>query len=218
MSRLLCTPSELEKTLRHYTPRFVPALPGRTNHRHSAVVIPLCWDGGVHAVATLRPQHLGNHGGEVCFPGGKPEPTDDSLEATGLRELWEELEMRPKAVLGQLSSIPLYTSDFRITPFVICVQDRQLTINPNEVERAIWFSIEAIFQQECIDAFDITVGDVTKLSPIFIVDGAIMFGATAYALIELLNLIGSLAGLDVPEMANTGYVWNQERGRPVLVP
>lgn len=218
MSRLVSTPSALNEAFRQYTPRFVPALPGRRNHLNAAVVIPLHWGDEISAVATLRPTHLGHHGGEVCFPGGKPEEEDESLKDTALRELWEELKMRPKQVLGQLSSIPLFTSDFRITPYVIVVEDQSLTIHPGEVERALWFSIDAIFRQPVIEAFAVTVGSETKLSPIFVVDGAVMFGATAYALLELLTLIGKVAGRSVPKMSETGYRWDNQRKRPVLRP
>jgi len=215
MSRLVCTPDEVMLALGQHTPKFVPALPGRTNHLQSAVVIPLYWGEELEAVATLRPMHLGHHGGEVCFPGGKPEEGDETLQATGLRELWEELGMRPSKVLGRLSSIPLYTSDFRITPFVIAVEEKRIRVNRDEVDRELWFSMDAIFQQPVIDGFEVTIGQTSKLSPVFVVDGAIMFGATAYALLELLEVLGRLTGRVVPPMALTEYRWDSHRKRPV---
>ena len=100
----------------------VPALPGRRNHLHAGVLVPLRFvDGDLEVVLTERVATLRHHGGEVSFPGGKPDPEDRDLEHTALREAEEEIGLRGARVLGRLSSIPLYTSDFRLEPFVALV-------------------------------------------------------------------------------------------------
>ena len=105
----------------------------------------LFWGEGVECLATLRPVAMGEHGGEVCFPGGKPEPGDMNLQGTAERELLEELGIRPSCVLGELSSIPLFTSDYRIQPYVCAIDSKALAPNSAEVDKALWFSVDAIF-------------------------------------------------------------------------
>ncbi len=66
-----------------------------------------------------RSRALRDHGGQLAFPGGKPEPDDDSLLDTALREAAEEvgLPISDTTVLGRLQAVPTPTR-FLIMPFV----------------------------------------------------------------------------------------------------
>jgi 8-oxo-dGTP pyrophosphatase MutT (NUDIX family) len=74
----------------------------------------------------------------VAFPGGKNDPSDDSLRTTALREAEEELGI-PRArvdVLGRLDDCPTITG-FTITPLVGWLpHDVAIVPNPSEVQRA----------------------------------------------------------------------------------
>ncbi|KFZ38472.1 hypothetical protein HR45_03305 [Shewanella mangrovi] len=76
-------------------------------------------DVGVELLLTQRPQHLKAHPGQIAFPGGKPEPQDDSIVDTALREAWEEVALAPSQVdvLGVLPQHNTLTG-FSITPIV----------------------------------------------------------------------------------------------------
>ena len=81
-----------------------PALPGRTNHIRCGVVVPIRVEAGRPVVfAGARSQNLGKHAGEVCFPGGRPEPGDADFWATAQREASEELGITGLIQLGRLS-------------------------------------------------------------------------------------------------------------------
>lgn len=77
------------------------AQPGTTappvSQRPAAVLVPLFEDetGTIRVVLTLRSSKLKSHSGEVCLPGGKADPQDDSLVATALREAHEEIRLPP---------------------------------------------------------------------------------------------------------------------------
>jgi 8-oxo-dGTP pyrophosphatase MutT (NUDIX family) len=66
-----------------------------------------------------RSSSLRSHAGQLAFPGGKPEPDDDDLVDTALREAHEEVGLpRGEAnVLGRLAPVPTPTGFF-IVPFV----------------------------------------------------------------------------------------------------
>ena len=68
----------------------------------------------------VRRSEGGAHGGQLAFPGGKPDPDDGSMLQTALREAWEEIGISPEAVevLAHLPPTDTRTSGFRIFPFL----------------------------------------------------------------------------------------------------
>jgi len=89
--------------------------------RQAAVLVPVYRDAaGELRLVLVRRGDFGVHGGQLAFPGGKPEPTDASLVDTALRETQEEIGLPASAVqvLATLPPIPTYVSNFLITPFL----------------------------------------------------------------------------------------------------
>lgn len=86
-------------------------LNGEDEYFSSAVLVLLMpIKGDYHFVFQKRAAHI-RQGGEVSFPGGKVESTDASMQATALRETYEEIGIPPDQVeiLGQLSTIITHT-------------------------------------------------------------------------------------------------------------
>lgn len=88
--------------------------------RESAVLVPVFRDAaGEVQIVMVRRSAFGVHGGQLAFPGGKRDPEDESLQATALREAYEEVKLLPGNVdiLTSLPNVPV-PSGFRISPFL----------------------------------------------------------------------------------------------------
>ncbi len=83
--------------------------------------------GEARVLLTERPADVTHHAGEVSFPGGSREATDDSPEATALREAREEVGLDVAAagvrVVGRLEEVAIGPSGFRLTP-VLALAER----------------------------------------------------------------------------------------------
>lgn len=89
----------------------------------AAVLVPMLFrDGEWHVVVTQRTQHVEHHKGQISFPGGACEAEDVDLEATALRETFEEIGIPPECVeiLGVLDDFQTITN-FVVTPFVAVI-------------------------------------------------------------------------------------------------
>jgi 8-oxo-dGTP pyrophosphatase MutT (NUDIX family) len=193
----------------------LPALPGRRNHLKTGVLVPLVWRGDdVDCVLTVRSRQLRTHGGEVSFPGGRPEG-DESLDATALREAEEELGISKAEILGELSSVPLYTSDFRLFPFVAAIADAPLTPSPDEVAEVLTVSVSELLARDHFDAIAWDLGAMSGVTPVFELGEQLVFGATAHTLYELVVLSGPLFGREPPPLETGRFDWDEVFRRQV---
>jgi len=111
------------------------------NFRRASVLIPLVRnmeDNHWNVILTRRAKHLKNHPGEICFPGGRFEILDITLQTTATRETQEEIGITPEQIqlIGRLPQQNTI-SQYRVTPYVgIIDQGYQLNIDKNEVDEA----------------------------------------------------------------------------------
>lgn len=193
----------------------IPAIPGRTNHKLAPVLVPLRWDNGhPEVILTERSPRLRDHAGEVSFPGGKPEPGDADAWATARREAQEEIGLPPSRVrrLGPLSHMPLGTSDYRLHPFVGEV-DPAVTLQaaPGEVQRLLRVRLDALFALPRLHGIPFRLTTTSGLSPVFELDGALVFGGTAHTLLELMWVVSEVSGRPVPPLEAGRYRWGRGR-------
>lgn len=139
---LLVDAASLVRYLRHTLadqPIVTPASGIVSSARVASVLAPLhARDGRPHLIFTLRSLDLARHSGEISFPGGGHDTADPSIEATALRETYEELGLDPARVeiLGPLPSVFTGVSNYLIVPFVGWLGDHLPPLAPSPAEVA----------------------------------------------------------------------------------
>lgn len=127
------TAARIRSVLRPTAPRMTA---GETKLRRAAVIVPIILRDDPVLLFTRRTEHLPSHAGQVCFPGGTYHASDESLIATALRELREEIGVPPGNVeiAGFLDAYETLNSGFRILPVVGFLDETYpLDINRDEV-------------------------------------------------------------------------------------
>ena len=160
------------------------------NYRASAVLI-LLYPNEQNQTSVLlieRMAYNGHHSGQIAFPGGKVEPGDIDLEATALREFFEETGSDAiPTVIGKLTPVYIPVSKFMVQPFVSYVEEKpNFTASAYEVNELIEWEIDHLLNPEIIKETTLEPTPGLKLkTPYFDVKGKVLWGATAMMLNEL---------------------------------
>jgi 8-oxo-dGTP pyrophosphatase MutT (NUDIX family) len=104
--------------------------------RPAAVLVPVVEHAQPTVLLTQRAQHLPDHAGQVSFPGGKIDKSDESPLASALREAEEEIGLK-RDFIKPLGYLDLYmtTLGYRIVPVLARVRPGfSLTLNTSEVD------------------------------------------------------------------------------------
>ena len=160
--------------------------------RQAAVLAPVIErPDGPSLLFTKRADHLGEHAGQMSFPGGGREPSDEDLAATALREAHEEIDLEPNEVdiVGRLDDIHTVTR-YGVRPFVARVPNRKYVPDEREVAEIAVLPIAGLtdptnYESERRDHPH--YGDIRL--HFFRVDGYTVWGATARILVQFLELV-----------------------------
>ncbi|MEY7851509.1 CoA pyrophosphatase [Natrarchaeobius sp. A-rgal3] len=172
----------------------------------AAVLAPVVdRNGEDHLLFTRRADHLGEHPGQMSFPGGGAESVDDSILETALRESHEEIGLDPEdaEVVGQLDDIRTIT-EYAVTPFVVRIPDREYQRDGNEVAEIVVLPLSGILDP---DNYEYERREHPYYGEIvvhyFHVDGYTVWGATGRILVQLLELA---TGFEAPERMDRSQV------------
>lgn len=161
----------------------------------AAVLIPIYKKADDYQLILIkRPEYNGVHSNQVSFPGGKVEYQDENLEATALRETYEEVGILPEKVevMCSLSTLFIPVSNHNVTPFVgFLTEEPDFSINKKEVQYVIVTSLDHLLDPSTIKTTAMNFGTELIDVPYFDIDGEIVWGATAMILSEFLELLKS---------------------------
>ena len=170
------------------TARLLPAPQPAGGEPRAAVLACLYPEGGaVRLLLIKRPAHMPTHGGDLAFPGGKPQPGETPLR-TALREAEEEVGLQPERVeiLGYLPDIHTVTYVRMVTPVVGRLPaPPDIDPDPGEVEAVFAPPLDVFRDEARWRAEDWG----NRLVHFFDLDGETLWGATA-------RMVRRLVGLD----------------------
>ena len=161
----------------------------------ASVLIPIIdHTNGLTVLFTERSKELKNHPGQISFPGGRMEASDEDYVATALRESEEEIGLSRRAVtiLGQLD-ICLTGTGFRITPVVGLIKEPlSLRLSPREVADTFEVPLLTLLDKKRYRTNTTVLenGD-TREFHVFDYPDRYIWGATAKMLVNLRNVIGN---------------------------
>jgi 8-oxo-dGTP pyrophosphatase MutT (NUDIX family) len=197
----------MDDTLLDRVTRLPFVIPGDPTGVPASVLLALAPVGGaddLELVLVQRPDHMRQHAGQVGLPGGAVEPGDADGVAAALREAQEEVGLDPAGVrvLGSLDRTYLAVSEFDVLP-VVGIWDglAPLAANPDEVAGILrptlrqladpanhgTMAFSAILGEE---AFRVRNVPHDLHSPVFWVDGTLVWGFTAGLLVGFLESLG----------------------------
>lgn len=170
-------------------PRFVHKLPPKPG---GVLILIYEEEGQLRFPLIKRQEYIGAHSGQVSLPGGKAEPGENAVQAA-LREGEEEIgiDRTTPNVLGTLSDFFVVPSNFVITP-VISTLDSVPTFMPDayEVARILTGSIDELIKDDAIKQSEIlAAGQYRMMAPHFVIEGEIVWGATAMMLNEFRTIL-----------------------------
>jgi 8-oxo-dGTP pyrophosphatase MutT (NUDIX family) len=166
----------------------------RPNARRAAVLLGLFdQDGGTHLAFIRRASTLRAHSGEIAFPGGAVDVSDDSPVTTALREAQEEIGLDPARVevLGILPPVFTVVSNFLITPVVAFLAHGlgTLQLQANEVAEIILLPLHGLADPTIMHTEEWTRGGLARIVYFYDYGPYRIWGATGRILNALLDLL-----------------------------
>jgi 8-oxo-dGTP pyrophosphatase MutT (NUDIX family) len=160
--------------------------------RPAVVLVPLYVDAGeLWTVLTKRADTLPSHRGQIAFPGGGRELSED-VWAAALRETQEEIGLDPKMILrlGELDELES-PAGFRVVPCVGAIPyPYKVKVNEAEVADVFSLPLSAFANPQLVEEQDVLINGVPRNLRVYHIGNRRIWGLTARILQNLLVRLG----------------------------
>jgi 8-oxo-dGTP pyrophosphatase MutT (NUDIX family) len=166
--------------------------PGHQPRQGGVLILLYPKDGHLHFPLTRRTETVEDHKGQISLPGGAREG-DELLEWTALRETYEELGVDPQSVkvLGMLTPLYIFPSDYCITPYVAARPDRPTFVpDPAEVAEVLEVPLLMLLDLAIQREEEWVLHGTAARVPFYQIDEHKVWGATAMVLSEFSAVLG----------------------------
>ena len=154
--------------------------------RLAAVLIPVFINDN-KILFTKRTENLKQHQGQIAFPGGRYDESDENLAETALRETQEEVGIEKQFIqlLGRLKP-KISTSNHYVYPYVGSIQGTPpIQINPSEVKEYFFADLDLLLDSKTLET-GFYKGETRKYYHIY---NYKIWGLTQIILTDFLTLI-----------------------------
>lgn len=139
---------------------------------------------------THRSPRMRSHSGQIAFPGGQMDPTDDNAVDCALREAWEEtgLDRRTATPLAQLEEVHIRATGYPVYPILGHWHSPSpvAVVSPDEADE--------VFDAPVYDLIDpanrLMVGWRRWKGPAFRINGYVIWGFTGGPLSTIIDQAG----------------------------
>ena len=138
---------------------------------------------------TKRSSKLSTHSGEVSFPGGMYEKSDNNLFETALRESNEEINLDSENLtkLGRLNFL-LSRHKVEVNPFIGYLEKHQEFRGNYEIDKIFNVPISFLIDENNINYNDFIRKDLKVYIPTWVYNGNKIWGLTALITADFLNI------------------------------
>lgn len=154
-------------------------------YRQAAVLVGLTDAAdGPSLLLTQRSAGMPTHQGEVAFPGGKWEETDETLIDTAMREAHEEVGLSSEGVtiVGELDQV-ISKHGFVVTPVLAVIPEHaSLTPDPRELDALFHVPVSRF-----LEAPDEYFRRSSWVMPTYLYEDYRIWGLTAFVIAEMMN-------------------------------
>jgi 8-oxo-dGTP pyrophosphatase MutT (NUDIX family) len=150
--------------------------------------------GETHFVLIERAVSDSAHSGQIAFPGGRMDPEDlNNPMNTAIRETWEEIGVHPQQqeVLVAGTSIYIPPSNYRVFPYLAFAKARPtFTLQLSEVKSILEVPVAGLLNPASATTQVLATSYGNNMEvPCFVLNGQVVWGATAMILMEFRDLL-----------------------------
>jgi 8-oxo-dGTP pyrophosphatase MutT (NUDIX family) len=172
--------------------RNFPRVPSEDARAASVLILLYPYKGSLFTVFMQRPDYNGVHSGQISFPGGKQEPSDEDAIQTAIREAKEEIGINPEEIriLGTLTPLFIPVSNTLVTPVIAWIDEKPFfSCQEEEVVFIFGADIRKFYEPSIVKMKPFKIGSEMLDVKYYDYEGNMIWGATAMMLHELLVIL-----------------------------